>query len=98
MSRDNAFRQASIPADLAREAARITREHPELGYRTVSEFVRTATIAQMRHVHTQLALNALWATAELGADAVHALLRDSLPSDYLAVLEESKEARRRTFG
>ena len=92
------YRQACIPAGLAKEVVRIAREHPEFGYRTLSEFVRTATIEHMRQVHTQLALNALWATAELGADAVHALIRDSLPGDYLAVLEESKEARRRTVG
>lgn len=71
------FRQASIPAETAKEVVAIIREHPEVGYRTLSEFVRAGTSAHLRAVEAHLALRTLRHTAELGAGAVEALLRDA---------------------
>lgn len=89
------FRQASIPAELAKEVVAVVQSHPELGYRTLSEFVRAATAEKLRLAHLQLATRSLWLTADLGADAMDALVQDSLPPEYRAHVEGQRQAQRR---
>lgn len=91
MGRDaGGYRQPSIPVELADAIDDRIKTHPELGFRTLSEFVRHAAIEQLRLLDLHLALKAIWATTELGADAVDALLRDSLPRDYRAILDSER--------
>lgn len=89
------FRQTRIPADLAEEIVRLLEDNPCLGYRTLSDFVRAATIERLRSAHAQVALRAIHATTELGADAVEALLLDSLPAEYRDVVERERDRRER---
>lgn len=81
------FRQVRVPADLAGEVVALLRDNPFLGYRTLSDFVRSATADKLRLTHLQLGMRSLWLTSELGADAVDALLRDSLPPECRHLLE-----------
>ncbi len=81
------YRQAGLPADLAKSVVDLISGHPELGFRTLSEFVRHATIEQLRLTHLHLGVRALWMTTELGAEAVEAVIRDSLPREYRDLLE-----------
>lgn len=95
------FRQAVVPAELAKEVVQVIQSHPELGFRTLSDFVRAATADKLRLAHLQLAMRALWQTSDLGADAMDALIRDSLPPDFEAYLrggEDGRIARRRRQG
>ncbi len=84
------FRQAGIPADLAKEIVYLIKVHPQLGYRSLSEFARIGIIEHLRLTRMQLALEAIWATAELSADALDAMLRDSLPPAYIKILDSAR--------
>lgn len=84
------FRQAVIPSELAKEVVAVIQAHPELGHRTLSDFVRGATAEKLRLAHLQLALRSLWHTADLGSEAMDALIRDSLPPDYRVLLENRR--------
>lgn len=98
MGSHKGFRQAVIPSELAKEVVQVIQRHPELGFRTLSEFVRSATAEKLRLAHLQLAMRALWETSELGADAMDALVRDSLPPEFETYLrggEAGRIARRR---
>lgn len=76
------FRQAAVPAELARGGVvAVIRAHPELGHRALSEFARAATAEKLRLAHLQLATRAFWFTSDLGAEAMNAVIRDSLPPD-----------------
>ncbi len=89
------YRQAGLPAELAKQVVALIREHPELGFRSLSEFARHAIIEQLRLVHLHLGVKALWATTELGAQAVEAVIKDSLPREYRDILERSIARQRR---
>lgn len=80
------FRQTTIPTDLAKEVVQVIQEHPHLGYGTLSEFIRVATMLHLRSVQAYLGLRMLWHTAAMGSRAVDAILRDSLPPEYQALL------------
>lgn len=92
------FRQAVIPAELAKEVVAVIQAHPELGYRTLSEFVRGATAEKLRLTHLQLATRAIWQTADLGSEAMAALIRDSLPPEYQAHAEGQRSRRGKQYG
>ncbi len=76
----------------------IIRDHPELGFRSLSEFARHAIIEQLRLVHLHLGVRALWSTAELGAEVVEAVIKDSLPREYREILQRAiaRERQERT--
>lgn len=99
MAPNREFRQAVIPAELAKEIVAIIQAHPELGHRTLSDFIRCAAQDRIQRVHVQVAMRALSETCALGAEAITQLLRDSLPADYAALLSDPRnplqEGRRR---
>lgn len=53
------YRQAGLPAELAKEVVQLIRAHPELGFRSLSEFARHAIIDKLRTVKAGLALDDL---------------------------------------
>lgn len=78
---------------MAKEVVQVIQQHPELGHRTLSDFVRFATAERLRLVHLHLAMRALWRTSDLGAEAMDALVRDSLPPEYAEYLKGSETGR-----
>lgn len=86
MSSAHRFRQTIIPNDLAKEVVQVIKDHSHLGYGSLLEFIRVATMLHLRSLQAYLALRTLWHTAAMGSRAVDALLRDSLPPEYQALL------------
>lgn len=80
------FRQAGLPADLAKEIVHIITQHPELGFRSLSEFARHAIIEQLRLTKIGLAVDGLYATSKLGHDVLLGVLKDTLPREYSEII------------
>ena len=57
-------RATSLPAELAEEVESRIREHPDLGYSDLEEFVHHAVLDKLRAVDAQLALRAVQERAE----------------------------------